>query len=88
MSSPLSDFGQKANESTANWLRRLIAIGAPEYIVTATQQILASEQAAGEPPISALFLSCSTLTLFCCLFSASLSINLFAAPAAGKYDLV
>ena len=44
------------------------------------------------PPLftpSLISFSCSTLTLFCCLFSALLSINLFVAPvAAGKYDRV
>ena len=71
MSSTTPDYGQHEGETTANWLRRLISIGAPESIRGNVQQILASEQAPGKPPpFSALFLLIiDFIFLFICLIS-------------------
>jgi hypothetical protein len=40
----MSGFGQRENETTSNWLRRLIAEGAPAHIISATQAILEYEK--------------------------------------------
>ncbi len=42
----MSGFGQRENETTSNWLRRLIAEGAPAHIISATQAILEDEREA------------------------------------------
>jgi hypothetical protein len=47
MSSSTPNYGQREDESTADWLRRLIGMNAPPHIVSGVQQILASEQASG-----------------------------------------
>ena len=45
------DYGRLVNETTANWLERLIGMGAPDSIRANVQAILVSEQQpAGNPP--------------------------------------
>ena len=42
------NYGQQEGETTANWLRRLIAVNAPQDVRANVQQILAGEQQQGK----------------------------------------
>jgi hypothetical protein len=56
MQNAMGDYAQRGGESTANWLRRLIAIRAPEIYLRSATNLLESETKQGNFTIRYFYL--------------------------------